>query len=91
MKKILQNYLDQEIGINVERPLRIDAAVLIAVDDAFFSIRDSYKGYIHHFSYNSIIQIIEHPDGIDVGGLFEHKQHFNLVVKIGHIQEYTPL
>jgi len=91
MKKILENYLEQEIGINIERPLRIDSATLKSVDNQFFSVVDENKGYTHHFSYNSIIQIIEHPDGIDVGGLFEHKKHFILVIKVGHIPEFTPL
>lgn len=91
MKTILDNYLQQEIGINIERPLRIDSATLKAVNEDFFSVVDESKGYTHHFSYHSIVQIIEHPDGIDVGGLFEHKKHFNLVIKVGHIPEFTPL
>ncbi len=91
MKRILDNYLNQEIGINVERPLRIDSATLTAVTDDHFSIVDEHKGYTHHFPYQNIVQIIEHPEGIDVGGLFEHKKHFNLVIKIGHIQEYAPI
>lgn len=91
MKRILDNYLGQEIGINIERPLRIDSVTLEAVTDTYFSVVDENKGYLHHFSYNSILQIIEHPEGIDVGGLFEHKKHFNLVIKVGHIPEFTPL
>jgi hypothetical protein len=91
MKRILDNYLEQEIGINIERPLRIDSAILKAVGDTYFSVIDESKGYLHHFSYTSIVQIIEHPHGIDVGGLFEHKKHFNLVIKVGHIPEFTPL
>lgn len=91
MKRILDNYLEQEIGINIERPLRIDSATLKMVTDSYFSVVDENKGYLHHFSYHSIIQIIEHPEGIDVGGLFEHKKHFNLVIKVGHIPEFTPL
>lgn len=91
MKVILEKYLNKEIGINIERPLRIDSAILTAIGDNFFSIVDENKGYTHHFSYSSIIQIIEHPDGIDVGGLFEHKKHFNLVIKVGHIPEFTPM
>ena len=91
MKDILEKYIQREIGINIERPLRIDSATLKSVSDHYFSVVDENKGYTHHFSYNSIIQIIEHPDGIDVGGLFEHKKHFNLVIKVGHIPEFTPM
>ena len=45
MKSILKKYLDQEIGINIERPLRIDSARLVAADDNYFSVIDENKGY----------------------------------------------
>ncbi|MBT3726125.1 MAG: hypothetical protein HOG41_22370 [Gammaproteobacteria bacterium] len=91
MKNILEKFFNREIGINIERPLRIDSVTLTSVSNNYFSVIDENKGYTHHFSYNSIIQIIEHQDGIDVGGLFEHKKHFNLVIKVGHIPEFTPM
>lgn len=91
MKTILDNYLGQEIGINIERPLRIDSAILKSVNADYFSVVDENKGYTHHFFYHSIIQIIEHPDGIDVGGLFEHKKHYSLVIKVAHMPEITPI
>ena len=91
MKDILEKYVGQELGINIERPLRIDSVTLKSVHEHYFSVVDENKGYTHHFSYNCIIQIIEHPDGIDVGGLCEHKKHFNLVIKVGHIPEFTPM
>lgn len=91
MKNILQKFIDQEIGINLERPLRIDSATLLAVYDDWFSVADNDRGYTHHFPFHSIVQVIEHPKGIDVGGLFEHKKHFNLVIKIAHVPEFAPI
>ncbi len=91
MKEILAPYLGKEIGINIERPLRIDSATLKYVTDNYLSVVDHTKGYTHHFPYASVVQVIEHPDGIDVGGLFEHKKHFSLVIKIEHMPEFTPL
>ncbi len=91
MKEILAPYLGKEIGINIERPLRIDSATLKFVADDYLSVVDNAKGYTHHFPYGSVVQVIEHPDGIDVGGLFEHKKHFSLVIKIEHMPEFTPL
>ena len=41
MQQILKPYLNQEVGINIERPLRIDAAKLIATQDSYFSDRKS--------------------------------------------------
>lgn len=90
MKSILAKYLNQEIGINYERPFNIESATLIATQDEYFSIVDEKKEYTHHFSYNGIVQILEHPEGIDVGGMFTHKKHFNVVVKVGHLFEYVP-
>jgi len=91
MKKILEPYLDQEIGINVERPRRIDSAILQKVCDDCFAVADESKGYMHYFPYNSIVQVMEHPDGIDISSFFEHKKNFVLVIKVGHIPEYTPI
>jgi hypothetical protein len=52
---------------------------------------DENKGYTHHFFYHNIIQVLEHPGGVDVGGLFEHKKHFSLVIKVAHIPEIMPI
>ena len=91
MRTILEKHLQQEVGINIERPLRIDSATLTSVDDNTFSVVDENKGYTHYFPYHAIIQVIEHPDGIDVGGFFEHKKHFSVVIKVAHIPEVSPI
>ena len=91
MKDILEKYLGREIGINIERPMRIDAAMLRAVHDDYFSVTDENKGYTHQFFYHNIIQVMEHPEGVDVGGLFEHKKHFSLVIKVTHVPEIMPV
>ncbi len=90
MKTVLENYLGKEVGINYEKPFKIDAAKLVHVADDYFSIVDDDKGYTHHFAWASIVQIIENADGVDIGGVFSHKQHFSVVVKVGHILEYVP-
>ncbi len=90
MKILLQPFLNTQIGINLERPLHIDAATLIAVQNEYFSVTDE-RGYTHHFPYGSVIQIIEHEGGIEVGGLFQHKQLFPLVIKISHLPDFTPV
>ncbi len=89
MKKVLQKHLDQTIGLNYEKPFKIEAAKLIAVEENYFTVIDGQKGYTHHFSYFSVVQIIENPGGIDVGGLFTHKEHFDLIVKVGHLLQYV--
>ncbi len=91
MKGILEKYLDDEIGINYEKPFRIEAVTLVGVEKNYFSVFDHNNGYTHHFSYHSIVQIIEHQGGIDVGGFFTHKKHHTVVVKVGHLMEYVPV
>ncbi len=90
MRDILIKYLDQEIGINYERPFKIESAKLVAVDEEHFSIIDHSKEYTHHFSYMSVVQIIENADGVDISAMFAHDKHFEVVVKVGHIFEYIP-
>jgi len=90
MKKILLPYLGKTIGINFERAFKIEAAELCAVEEQYFSIVDGNKGYTHSFPYNGVVQIIENPEGIEIGGLFTHKENFPVVVKVGHLVEYLP-
>ena len=90
MKAVLQAHLDKTIGLNYESPFKIEAVKLIAAHENYFTIVDSRRGYTHHFSYSSIVQVIESPDGVDVGGLFSHKEHFEMVVKVGHLAQYVP-
>lgn len=90
MKDILKKYLDKEIGINYEKPFKIESAKLSAVEDTHFSIVDHQKEYTHHFSFMSIVQIIENDEGVDISGIFSHTKHFEVVVKVGHLFEYIP-
>ncbi len=91
MKTLLQPFLNTEIGINLEQPHHIEAVTLTGVQAEYFTVVDSKKGYTHHFSYCSILQIIEHAAGVECGGLFEHKQLFPLVIKISHLPEFMPV
>ncbi len=89
MKSILAKYLNKEVGINSEKACRLESAQIVAVEDEYFSIVDENQSYTHHFSYHSIVQIIENDGGVDVGGFLSHK-HFNVVIKVGHIIEFVP-
>jgi len=91
MKEILLPYLNQKIGINFERAFKIEPAELIHVTETFFSIRDTRNGDVHYFSWHAVVQIIENPAGIEIGGLFTHKETFTITVKVGHLTEYVPV
>ena len=90
MRSVLARYLDKDIGINFEKPFRIESARLVEVSDEYFSIIDHHKGYTHYFAFSSIVQIIEDIRGVEVGGFFTHKDNHCIVVKVGHIIEYIP-
>jgi hypothetical protein len=89
MKRILEKYLNKEVGINIENAFRFEAATITAVEDDYFSVVDENKSYTHHYSYHCIVQIIENDKGVDVGGFLSHK-HFTVVIKVGHIIEFGP-
>ena len=90
MKCILAKYLNKEVGINIEKAFRFESAQVIAVEDNYFSVVDENQSDTHHFSYHSIVQIIENDNGVDVGGFLTHK-HFNVLIKVGHIIEFMPV
>ena len=89
MRDILEKYLNTHIGINFEKPFHISSAKLLNLNEHYFSIIDD-KDYTHHYSYRSIVQITEHPDGVEIGGLFTHSVKHPVVVKVGHLVEYVP-
>jgi len=90
MKDVLTRHVNQEVGINLDRPFRVESALLLNVEHDYFTIQDHKNDYIHHFSYASVVQIIENPGGVEVGGLFTHKRRFPVVIKVGHLVEHVP-
>lgn len=90
MKQILLKYMNKKVGINLTKPFHIESATLVNVEFDYFSIKNDQEGNIHHFSFNSIVQIIENEDGVNVGGFFTHKETYPVIIKVGHILEYIP-
>ena len=87
MKEILAKHLNAEIGVNIEKPFRIDTVTLEAVTDSYFTITNDVNQNTYHIPFENVSKIIEHPGGVTVGGLFKQKRTYPLVVKIGHIVE----
>ncbi len=85
MKAVLEPYLGKTIGINIDRIQHIDAAELVGVADAYFSVRSSIDRHLHHVPYTSVVKIIEDPDGVEIRHLFSMNERFELVVKMGHV------
>jgi hypothetical protein len=91
MHKLLSQHLNRRVGINYLRPHHIDAAMVVAVEDDWFTIRGEEDGTLHHYPYGNIIQVAEKEGGIDVGGMFTQTQHFDIIIKVGHLVDVVPV
>ena len=91
MKDILERYVGKEIGVNANKPFHIDSYLLESVEDLYFSVCQEKSSSRTHIPYHSIIRIIEdQTGGIHVGGLFQQKKDFPLVVKVAHYVTTVP-
>lgn len=87
MKEILNKYLNEEIGLNLNVARRLDCAMLLGVRDCYFSVKNYDSEHIHHIPYTSVVDIIEDSSGIKTGGLFSTIHSFECAVRVGHIIE----
>ncbi|MDP6097357.1 MAG: hypothetical protein QGG67_15445 [Gammaproteobacteria bacterium] len=90
MKSLLEKYVGQTIGINIERPHHIDAAKVLAAEDAYFSVHSSADQHVHHIPYANVIKVIEDDEGVEIRHLFTANERFNVIVKVGHVVVYMP-
>lgn len=90
LRSLLEKYLGKTVGVNIDKTHHIDAALLIAVHDDFFTLRSSGDGHLHHVTYANIVQVIEDDNGVEIAHLFTANERFDLVIKIGHVVAYTP-
>jgi len=87
LKQQLEPYVQQAIGVNAEKPFHIDRVTLLGVHQDHFSIRQQSNGLTRHIPYHCILQILQKDGGVEVGGLFTHRERFDLVVKITHLHQ----
>jgi hypothetical protein len=88
MKGLLESHIGSEIGVNIIKPLRIDAVTLVAIYEDHFTVKREDDGNTYHIPYRNIAKIIENPDGVTVGGFFKQHKTYPFVVKIGHLVEH---
>ncbi|QXM08695.1 hypothetical protein KP002_17270 [Geomonas subterranea] len=59
-KDLLYKYVGEFVGVNHNNPTEYDKALLISVNDEFFSISsDINSGIIHHYPYNAIMSVLQ--------------------------------
>ncbi len=91
MKDILERYIGKEIGLNAKKPYHLDPYTVESVSDFYFTVSNEKNSNRTHVPFHNIIRIIEDDSGgIHVGGLFQQKKDFPLVVKIGHYVTSVP-
>lgn len=90
MYDILSRHLNDEIGVNITKPLHIESVTLTSVQQDYFTVSRAKDGNTYHLPFLNIVKLIENPEGVNVGGLFQQKKTYPLVVKIGHLIDYVP-
>ena len=91
MKALFDRYLGKQIGLNYHSAFHIDGATVTEVTEAYFGAVGDKDGVTHYYPYSSVIHVMEKADGVKVGGLFQHKHSWPLVVKVGHVVDIGPM
>ena len=91
MKTLLDRYVGKEIGSNARKPYHLDPYILVAVQDTWFTLAQTDDSTQVHIPYENIVRVLENSEQkIHVGGLFQHKHDFNLIIKVGHVVTQVP-
>jgi hypothetical protein len=91
MKALFDRYLGKAIGLNYHSAFHIDGATVAEVTETYFGAVGDKDGVTHYYPYSSVIHVMEKADGVKVGGLFQHKHSWSLVVKVGHVVDVGPM
>ena len=91
MKALFDRYLGKQIGLNYHTAFHIDPATVSEVTETYFGATGEKDGIVHYYPYTSVIHAMERKEGVTVGGLFQHKHSFPLVVKVGHVVDVGPV
>ena len=91
MKDLLQPYVGQQIGSNARKPFHLEPYLLVSVSDSYFTLTAENDTTLVHVPYRNIIRVLQNEsEKIHVGGLFQQKHDFSLIVKVGHVVTQVP-
>ena len=91
MKALFERYRNKKIGLNYHSAFHIDGATITEAAETYFAAVGERDGITHYYPYSSVIHVMEKAEGVQVGGLFQHKHSFSLVVKVGHVVDVGPM
>jgi len=89
MRELIRRYVGKVVGANLERTHHIDSAEVVEAHEAYFTLRSSTDGHLHHVMYTNVVQAIEDPAGVEIRHLFTANERFELVIKMGHVIAYV--
>jgi len=91
MKALFDRYVGQPIGLNYASAYAVDGAKLVESGPDYIAAVGDKDGVTHYYPHSSILHAMEKAGGVEVGGLFRHKQAWPLVVKVGHVVDVGPV
>ncbi len=81
MRKLLEKYKGQSIGINYDNSAEIMEAQLADINSEYFRVFAEQKKLYYTYTFRNILTVIEGQDGVEVGESNE-KEKFNAVIKV---------
>ena len=87
MYKLLEKYINQEIGINVESPTRYQKAKLVEVTEDYLTVLLEKKGIYFTFPLRWVLNIITAKGGnVSIGVL---GKDYPVVIEVYHLVVYS--
>lgn len=88
MKKLVEKYVGQNIGINFMQLKKYDIAYLVSASDEYFTIKDPKTNISYTYQYKWIMNVIEAEGGISTGGIFS-QQNYPVLIEVFHFVVYS--
>jgi hypothetical protein len=81
LKKLLEKYKGQPIGINYDNSADIRKAQLVEANGEYFSVLVKEKKLLYSYPLKNILTVIEGKDGVEAGGSGKNGK-FNVIIKV---------
>lgn len=76
---LLRACVGERIGINADNPSETDTALVIGVQQDFFTVQ--IKDFLYHLPYTAVLRVIAAGDGSSLKGALNHYSH-RVIVKV---------
>ena len=76
---LLRACVGERIGINADNPSETETALVIGVQQNFFTVQ--IKDFLYHLPFTAILRVVAAADGSALKGLLNHYPH-RLIIKV---------